>query len=103
MENKKLKDKIEELEGEIALRSPANFDISQMQRSTYGDSKIIEEHKKESKDLQLKIKQKNAKIKVLSIQVTRMEMDLIKVKQELGEALNTIFTNGLKWFNIFFN
>ena len=77
------------------MRSPANFDWNSQKSSNLLDTSERDEFEKENKGLNTKVKQKNAQIKVLSIQVTRMEMELMKVKQELGEALNTLFTNGL--------
>lgn len=44
----------------------------------------------ENDEICLKMQQKNDQMKKLSTQVTQMELDLVKTKQELGDALNQI-------------
>jgi phage-related tail protein len=44
----------------------------------------------ENDEICLKMQQKSDAIKKMSTQVTQMELELVKTKQQLGEALNQI-------------
>ena len=45
----------------------------------------------ENDELAYKINSKNDKIKIFSEQITKLEIELVKSKQDLGEALNTVY------------
>lgn len=45
----------------------------------------------ENDDLSVKINKKNDLLKKLSSQVTMLETELVKSKQDLGEALNAVY------------
>lgn len=44
----------------------------------------------ESEQLNLKLQQKNKALKMFSSQVTKLEIELVRAKQQLGDALNQI-------------
>lgn len=44
----------------------------------------------ENDELAFKLKQKIDQIKIFSSQLTHLEIELVKTKQELGEALNAV-------------
>lgn len=45
----------------------------------------------ECEDLAHKLKNKCDQLKIFSSQVTKLEIELVKSKQDLGEALNAIY------------
>lgn len=45
----------------------------------------------ENEELSHKLNQKNQQLKIFSSQVTKLEIDLVKAKNDLGEALNTMY------------
>ena len=42
----------------------------------------------ENEELSLKLQQKNTQLKQFSTQVTKLEIDLVAAKQEMGDAFN---------------
>lgn len=44
----------------------------------------------ENDELQMKLNQKNQAIKMFSSQVTKLEIELVRAKQQLGDALNQV-------------
>ena len=44
----------------------------------------------ENDELTLKLNQKNEQLKKFSTQVTKLELDVVQSKQELGEQLNQV-------------
>jgi hypothetical protein len=45
----------------------------------------------ENDELTFKIQRKNEQLKIFSSQVTTLEIELVKAKQDLGEALNAVY------------
>lgn len=45
----------------------------------------------ENDELAVRLKQKNEQLKIFSSQVTKLEIELVRAKQELGEALNECY------------
>eukprot|EP00350_Pseudokeronopsis_sp_OXSARD2_P011852 CAMPEP_0170552146 /NCGR_PEP_ID=MMETSP0211-20121228/10087_1 /TAXON_ID=311385 /ORGANISM="Pseudokeronopsis sp., Strain OXSARD2" /LENGTH=75 /DNA_ID=CAMNT_0010859711 /DNA_START=2509 /DNA_END=2736 /DNA_ORIENTATION=+ len=44
----------------------------------------------ENEDMAFQMKQKTDQLKIFSSQVTKLEIELVKTKQDLGEALNAV-------------